>query len=333
MTSPLRLGTRASALATTQSQTVADALQRATGREVVLVEVTTFGDTSRAHLSEIGGTGVFAAALRQAVLDGEVDLAVHSLKDLPTAPVDGLVVAAVPRREDPRDVLVARDGLTLGTLPEGARLGTGSPRRQAQLLAVRPDLRVQPVRGNVDRRLAMVTDGTMDAVVLAHAGLLRIGRVGVVTDVLAPDQVLPAPGQGALAVECRSDDRPLVEALALLDHTPSRSAVTAERALLAALEAGCTAPVGALASVVDDELRLSGVAAATDGSVVLRGTLAGPVTDAATLGRRLAEQLLADGAARLVERSSNPAAPAPLLAAPPTTTPPSPFEPSPERAS
>lgn len=342
---PLRLGTRGSALATTQSTTVADALRSATGRDVELVEVTTFGDTSRAHLSEIGGTGVFAAALRQAVLDGHVDLAVHSLKDLPTAPVEGLVVAAVPRREDPHDVLVLRDASSLATLPQGARLGTGSPRRQAQLLALRPDLRVEPVRGNVDRRLAMVSDGALDGVVLAHAGLLRLGRAAVVTAVLAVDEVLPAPGQGALAVECRSDDADLVAAIALLDDAGSRSAVTAERALLAALEAGCTAPVGALARVSGQQLSLDAVAAATDGSVVLRRTLAGPVDDPVGLGRGLAALLLADGAAELVDQAGlvdqeghqQDATTSGPLARPPQTplspTPPSrPFQPSPERA-
>jgi hydroxymethylbilane synthase len=340
MTSPLRLGTRASALATTQSQTVADALQRATGREVRLVEVTTFGDTSRAHLSEIGGTGVFAAALRQAVLDGEVDFAVHSLKDLPTAPVDGLVVAALPEREDPRDVLVARDGLTLASLPTGARVGTGSPRRQAQLLAVRQDLRVEPVRGNVDRRIGMVGDGTLDAVVLAYAGLRRIGRDSAVTDVLQPEQVLPAPGQGALAVECRSDDTELVAALALLDHAATRWAVTAERSLLAALEAGCTAPVGALALVRGDRLSLEAVAAATDGSLVLRRTLAGAADDPVGLGAALAAQLLGDGAATFVDArgAARPDATTARPADPPTSTPALstsslPLPASPERAS
>jgi hydroxymethylbilane synthase len=321
--SVLRLGTRASALATTQSRWVAAALRRATGRDVELVEVTTFGDTSRAHLSEIGGTGVFAAALRQAVADGDVDLAVHSLKDLPTAPVEGLVVAAVPTREDPRDVLVARDGLTLHTLPHGARIGTGSPRRQAQLLAARPDLDVRPVRGNVDRRLAMVTDGSLDAVVLAHAGLLRLGRGDVVTSVLDPDVVLPAPGQGALAVECRSDDRDLRASIALIDDADARSAVAAERALLAALEAGCTAPVGALATVTGSRLSLRGVAAATDGSVVLRRALTGPLVDPSVLGRELADVLLADGAAQLVDRATPS----------PQTTSSRPSQPSPERAS
>jgi hydroxymethylbilane synthase len=345
--SVLRLGTRASALATTQSRWVAAAVQRATGRDVELVEVTTFGDTSRAHLSEIGGTGVFAAALRQAVADGEVDFAVHSLKDLPTAAVEGLVVAAVPAREDPRDVLVAREGLTLKGLPRGARIGTGSPRRQAQLLAARPDLLVRPVRGNVDRRLAMVTDGSLDAVVLAYAGLRRLGRGDVVTDVLDPDVVLPAPGQGALAVECRSDDHALVASLALIDDADSRSAVAAERALLAALEAGCTAPVGALAAVSGSSVSLRAVAAATDGSVVLRRGLTGPVDDPSALGRELADLLLVDGAARLVDRAepssqitpSLPAQPHPSRPTQPTSSRPTqptssrPTQPSPERAS
>jgi hydroxymethylbilane synthase len=332
MTATLRLGTRASDLAMTQSRSVADALQRATGRQVELVEVTTFGDTSRAHLSEIGGTGVFAAALRQAVLDGEVDLAVHSLKDLPTAPVEGLVVAAVPQREDPHDVLVARDGLTLDTLPAGARLGTGSPRRQAQLLAARPDLVVEPVRGNVDRRLGFVTGGTLDAVVLAHAGLRRLGRADVVTCVLSPDQVLPAPGQGALAVECRSDDDTLVRAIGLLDDPAARTAVTAERALLAALEAGCTAPVGALAAVTAAGLSLQAVAAATDGSLVLRRTAVGPADDPRGLGHALAARLLAEGAADLVAEARPAARPS---AGQPATPDPSsrPVQPSPERAS
>ncbi len=305
----LRLGTRRSALATTQSQTVADALTAATGRAVELVEVTTLGDTSSEHLTQIGGTGVFVTALRAALLDGSIDLAVHSLKDLPTADEPGLVLAAVPQREDPRDALVARDGLTLGELPGGARIGTGSPRRAAQLLALGLGHEPEPVRGNVDTRVAMVTDGKLDAVVLARAGLLRLGREHLVTEVLDPLQVLPAPGQGALAVECRGADHQLVELLQVLEHADSRAAVTAERALLAALEAGCTAPVGALAEVVEGadgglEISLRAVVAAPDGSVVLRQSLVGPADDPAGLGRRLAALLLEDGAAALVDRST-----------------------------
>lgn len=306
MTGPaLRLGTRRSVLATTQSQVVADALTAATGRDVELVEVTTLGDISPEHLTAIGGTGVFVTALRQALIEGSIDLAVHSLKDLPTAEEPGLVIAAVPAREDPRDVLVARDGLTLGGLPDGARVGTGAPRRAAQLRALGLGLAPEPVRGNVDTRLAMVADGRIDAVVLARAGLLRLGRAAEATEVIDPLQVLPAPGQGALAVECRSADHQLVDLLSLLDDADARAAVTAERALLAALEAGCSAPVGALAEVVEDadgglEISLRAVVVSPDGAVVLRQSLVGPADDPAGLGRRLAHLLLEDGAADLV---------------------------------
>jgi hydroxymethylbilane synthase len=328
-TTALRLGTRRSALAMTQSRSVAEAITAATGREVELVEVTTLGDTSRAALTSIGGTGVFAAALRHALLAGEVDLAVHSLKDLPTAPEPGLVIAAVPRREDPRDSLVARDGLTLGELPAGSRLGTGAPRRAAQLLALDLGLDVVPVRGNVDTRLSLVHDGRLDGVLLAHAGLRRLGRGDEATEVLDPLQVLPAPGQGALAVECRDDDPDLVAALAAVDDPDTRAAVTAERALLAALEAGCTAPVGALAEVVESlgadgepllELSLRGVVAAPDGSRVLRQSLSGPLDAPADLGRRLAAVLLEDGAAELVAEGPVPVRPETREPVPPDET-------------
>ncbi|WP_298890919.1 hydroxymethylbilane synthase [uncultured Serinicoccus sp.] len=246
-TPPLRLGTRRSALATSQSGWVADRL-RAAGREIELVLVTTEGDTSRRSLTEIGGTGVFASALRGALLDGRIDLAVHSLKDLPTAAADGLVVAAVPEREDPHDVLVARDGLALRDLPAGAVVGTGSPRRAAQLGLLRPDLEIRDIRGNVDSRIRMVRDQVLDAVVLARAGLARLGRLDEATEVLDTEDMVPAAGQGALAVECRADDTGLAAELAeILDHPATRAQVSAERAALAALEAGCTAPVGALA--------------------------------------------------------------------------------------
>jgi hydroxymethylbilane synthase len=297
----LRLGTRRSALALTQAGLVAGALTDATGRAVELVEVTTRGDSSREHLTSIGGTGVFVSALRDALLAGEVDLAVHSLKDLPTAPAEGLVLAAVPPREDPRDVLCARDGLTLGELGHGAVVGTGSPRREAQLHALGLGLRVVPVRGNVDTRLRLVTTGAVDAVVLARAGLARLGRLAAVTEVLDPLLVLPAPGQGALAVESRADLAPL---LAVLDDAPSRAAVTAERSLLAALEAGCTAPVGACAEAAegDDglELYLRAVVASPDGSVCIRKSATGPLVRAGELGRELAAEFLADGAVAVV---------------------------------
>lgn len=304
---PLRLGTRRSALATTQSTLVAELLSASSGREVELVEVVTHGDLSSAPLSTIGGTGVFASALRAALLAGEVDLAVHSLKDLPTAPAPGLVLAAVPRREDPRDALVARDGATLETLPRGARVGTGSPRRAAQLRAARPDLDVVDVRGNVGTRLALVDHGALDAVVLARAGLLRLGLEDRVTQVLEPSVVLPAPGQGALAVECRADDAVTAAACSVLDHALSRAEVTAERALLAALEAGCTSPVGALALADDGGcVRLSAVVCSPDGTrAVARSATSAPTglgagLTAAALGCDLARALLDDGAAALV---------------------------------
>ncbi|MCX4731385.1 hydroxymethylbilane synthase [Streptomyces sp. NPDC051658] len=310
---PLRLGTRRSKLAMAQSGLVADAVSEVTGRAVELVEITTYGDTSREHLAQIGGTGVFVAALRDALLRGEVDFAVHSLKDLPTAQPEGLVLAAVPVREDPRDVLVARDGLTFEQLPSGARIGTGSPRRMAQLNAYARnhglDIETVAIRGNVDTRIGFVRSGELDAVVLAAAGLSRLGRTGEVTDFLSVDTVLPAPGQGALAIECAASSADLAAALAELDDPYTRAAVTAERALLAALEAGCSAPVGALADLLVDgqavnELRLRGVVGSTDGSSLVQLSTTGPVPtsqdDAAALGRELAAEMLAKGAAGLM---------------------------------
>ncbi|MFJ9680812.1 hydroxymethylbilane synthase [Streptomyces sp. NPDC101194] len=312
-TEPLRLGTRRSKLAMAQSGLVADAVSEVTGRAVELVEVTTYGDISREHLAQIGGTGVFVAALREALLRGDVDFAVHSLKDLPTAQPEGLVLAAVPVREDPRDVLVARDGLTFEQLPSGARVGTGSPRRMAQLNAYARshglDIETVPIRGNVDTRIGFVRSGELDAVVLAAAGLSRLGRTGEVTDFLPVDTVLPAPGQGALAIECAATSADLAAALAELDDPYTRAAVTAERALLAALEAGCSAPVGALADLLVDgqavnELRLRGVVGSTDGSSLVQMSTTGPVPtshdDAAALGRELAAEMLAKGAAGLM---------------------------------
>lgn len=308
----LRLGTRRSALATTQSTWVADRL-RALGHDVELVEVTTEGDLDRTTpLAQLGGTGVFVSALRTALVEGRVDLAVHSLKDLPTAVDPAVTVAAVPVREDPRDALVARDGLTLGELPAGSRVGTGSPRRRAQLAALGLGLEVADLRGNVDTRLAHVTDGRLDAVVLAAAGLRRLGRADEVTELLDPIQMLPAPGQGALAVEVRADDAATAAAVAALDDADARACTTAERALLAELEAGCSAPVGALAEVVEGmdgpELSLRAVVATPDGSADLRRSVVGEVTDPADLGRRLARLLLEDGAADLMADAHDPPA-------------------------
>jgi hydroxymethylbilane synthase len=308
VTTTLRLGTRASELATTQSQTVADAITAATGASVELVPISTEGDRSTAAIQQLGGTGVFVAALREALLAGEVDLAVHSYKDLPTAPAPGLILAAVPVREDARDVLVARDGLTLGELPPGATIGTGAPRRVAQLRALGLGHEIVPIRGNVDTRLGRVAGssgrGDLDAVVLARAGLSRLGRLAVVTETLDPLQVLPAPAQGALAVECRTSDARTRELLGRLEHTTTRACVVAERSLLATLEAGCSAPVGAYAEVAEGEtgpeLFLRGSVTALDGSDSVRGSTSGPLADAVALGRALAADLLDRGAADLM---------------------------------
>lgn len=258
---PLRLGTRASALATSQSDWVADRL-RALGHQVDLVLVQTYGDRSSAPLAQIGGTGVFVSALREALQEGEIDFAVHSLKDLPVGEEVGLVVAAVPEREDPRDVLISRDGTSLSDLPAGAVIGTGSPRRAVQLAAAAPQVRITGIRGNVGSRIDKVATGEVDAVVLAAAGLRRLGRFGEASQVLDTTVMLPAPGQGALAVECRSDDRAMTSILGALDHPQTRAAVAAERALLGGLEAGCSAPVGALATYDRGDLVLDAVAGA-----------------------------------------------------------------------
>ncbi len=307
--SALRLGTRRSLLARTQSQWVADQL-RAGGHTVDLVDVVTAGDVSGAPLTAIGGTGVFVSALRDALLHGDVDLAVHSLKDLPTAPAPGIALAALPVREDPRDALIARDGLTLAELPAGARVGTGSPRRAAQLAALGLGLTVLGVRGNIDTRMGRVRTGDLDAVVLARSGLLRIGRADEITEILDPLQMLPAPGQGALAVECRADDPATTAALAALDDEATRACVLAERQVLADLEAGCAAPVGALAEWAEGEdgpeLFLRAVVAAPDGSFDLRRSLTGPVADPAGLGTRLARLLLDDGAGDLIAAPAVP---------------------------
>jgi hydroxymethylbilane synthase len=303
-TATLRLGTRGSALARTQSQAVADAITAATGTPVELVHIVTEGDRSSAAIAQLGGTGVFVAAIRRALLDGSVDLAVHSYKDLPTAPEPGLIIAAVPGRQDPRDALVARDGLTLGELPAGSTVGTGAPRRVAQLRALGLGLDVVPIRGNVDTRLGRVSSGDLDAVVLARAGLARLGRLEEITETLDPLQVLPAPAQGALAVECRTSDARTRELLGRLEDPLVRACVVAERATLAALEAGCSAPVAAYAEVAEGEsgpeLFLRASVTAIDGSDAVRGSVAGPLPEAAALGRALATELLDRGAAELM---------------------------------
>ncbi|MEV4728812.1 hydroxymethylbilane synthase [Saccharopolyspora sp. NPDC049426] len=306
MNKTLRIGTRGSALAMAQSTWVAEQLEAA-GYPTQLVSVTTPGDQSMAPIAEIG-VGVFTSAVREALVNDEVDVAIHSCKDLPTEPDPRLSLAAVPVREDPRDALVARDGLTLGELPPGSVVGTGSPRRASQLRAAGLGLEVRGIRGNVETRMRKVTDGELDAVVLARAGLARVGRLSVITETLDPLQMLPAPAQGALAVECRVDDVDTEHLLqSVLDDEASRAAVAAERAVLARLEAGCHAPVGALAEVVEDldddgrvalRLSLRGVVA-TDDDVLVRASATGETTAAEQLGLELADELLEARAALL----------------------------------
>jgi hydroxymethylbilane synthase len=287
-------------MAVAQSGDVARLITEHTGRAVELVGVTTLGDVSREHLTQIGGTGVFVSALRESLLGGEVDFVVHSLKDLPTGTAPGITLAAVPARDDPRDALVARDGAKLADLPVGARVGTGSPRRAAQLRLLRRDVSCVPIRGNADTRLAKVRDGEFDAVVLAYAGLGRIGRTDAVSEIFEAEEMVPAPGQGALAVECRTEDTELAELLATIDHPATRAAVTAERSLLAALEAGCSAPVGAYAVLhqAADRLVLRGVVLGETEVVRERGEA--DSADAVRLGRELAARMLALGAADLM---------------------------------
>jgi hydroxymethylbilane synthase len=303
----IRIGTRGSLLAKTQAGAIRDALV-ANGHPAELVIITTEGDRSSEPIATIG-VGVFTAALRDAIRDRIVDMAVHSYKDLPTADDPRFVIAAVPRREDPRDALVARDGLVLGELPTGSVIGTSSPRRAAQLRALGLGLEIRPLRGNLDTRLNRVSNGDLDGIVVARAGLARIGRLGDVTETLEPVQMLPAPAQGALAVECRADDTELVALLAELDDADTRAAVTAERVLLARLEAGCSAPVGAIAEVVEsidedgrvfDELSLRACVATLDGSDVIRASGIGTPGRARELGLSVAAELFELGARELM---------------------------------
>lgn len=309
----LRLGTRGSALALAQSGRVADAVRAATGREVELIEVVTAGDRSSAPVSRLG-VGVFVSALRDALTAREIDFAVHSYKDLPTARPAGLHIAAVPEREDPRDALIARGGRTLAELPAGATVGTGALRRIAQLHALGLQLTVTPIRGNVDTRVARVLgpDADLDAVVLARAGLARLGRTAEITETLDPMLMLPAPAQGALAVECRADDTDVIELLAALDHAPTRAAITAERALLATLEAGCSAPVAAFAELAEgddgDEIYLRGAVISPDGSHDLRLSRTGTPAEAVEIGKALAAELLDLGADSILGTPTHPGA-------------------------
>ena len=304
---PLRLGTRGSPLALAQAGWIARQLLEQCGQPAVLVTATTPGDESTAPIERLGTTGVFTTTLREALLHGAVDLVVHSGKDLPTSPVPGLRVAAFPAREDPRDALVWPDGASLEALPPGARIGTGSPRRAVLLRAIGPHLEIVPMRGNVDTRLRKLADGKVDALVLSMAGLSRLGLLNAAVTPLDPSLFMPAPAQGVLAVECRTDDARTAAQLRALDHAPTRVAAITERGFLAALGAGCSTPVGALAEVpavtgADAAVRLSGLIAASDGSSVVRAQMTSAV-DGEELGRRLAQMLLEHGGAAMLGRT------------------------------
>ncbi|WP_084039624.1 hydroxymethylbilane synthase [Demequina sp. NBRC 110053] len=303
----IRLGTRGSALARTQSGMVADQITAAAaahgvGLEVELVEITTHGDLSRGSLVGLSEVGVFVASLRESLLRGECDLAVHSLKDMPTQAHPDLEVAAITERADVRDALCTM-GPPLRELPEGARIGTGSPRRAAQVLALRRDLVIEPLRGNVDTRLGKV--GTeLDGVVLAAAGLQRLGRLDEATELLDPSDMLPAPGQGALAIEIvPGADAAWADHVRALDHADTRAAVTAERALLGVLDAGCSAPVGAYGSVDRGTLSLRARVIDATGRLALNEHSTGPASEPASLGRSTGWTLMSRGAGRLMGRT------------------------------
>ncbi len=302
MTPPLRIGTRGSPLALWQANHVAALLRpRAAPRAVELVEIQTAGDRIQdVALSRIGGDGVFTKEIQRALLADAVDVAVHSLKDLPTLPVEGLTLAAVPLRGPAGDVFVSRRHRRFDDLPPGATVATSSLRRRAQALHRRPDLRLVDVRGNVETRLRKLEAQGLDAIILAQAGLERLGLGAAVTEVLDPVWMLPAVGQGALGLECRAEDRDTLALLQPLNHGPTRQAVLAERSLLRALGGGCLLPIGAVTAVAGETLSLRGAVVQGDGTRRLEGQVSGAAADAEAVGRRLAEELLARGARELL---------------------------------
>ncbi len=296
----LRIGTRASQLALWQANWVADRL-RELGATVDLVEITTSGDRDqRDPIVEMNQQGVFTKEIQAAVLNDAADVAVHSLKDLPTETVLGLVLAAVPPREDCFDVLVSNIVKSLAELPNGARVGTGSLRRQAQLRHLRSDLQITGIRGNVDTRLRKLAQGEYDAIVLAAAGLKRLNLTEHIVEKLAPPRMLPAPGQGALGLECHRDAHEILKFVSQLEHAETRAAVEAERAMLALLHAGCSAPVGAWGRMEHGSLKLDGLVASLDGQQVLRASASSPVSDALQLGQQVASELLDHGAQQII---------------------------------
>jgi hydroxymethylbilane synthase len=300
--SPFRIGTRGSALARWQANHVAALLQPLLApRPMELVEVRTTGDQApERSLAVIGGQGVFTREIQQALVEGRVDLAAHSLKDLPTQPVEGLVLAAVPQRAAPNDVLISRRHRCFAALPEGARVATGSSRRRAQLLHRRPDLRLVDLRGNVDTRLRKLEEQDLDAIILAQAGLERLGLANQITEVLDVSWMLPAVGQGALGLECRANDAATQTAVHGVNHEPSWWAVLAERAFLRGLGGGCLLPIAALGTVDGESLRLRGAVLGPDGRRRLAAERSGPVVQAEAIGQELADELLRQGARALL---------------------------------
>jgi hydroxymethylbilane synthase len=298
----LRIGTRGSRLALWQANHVADLLRPlAAPRPVELIEIQTAGDQVRDQpLAQIGGEGVFTKEIQRALLAGVVDVAVHSLKDLPTLPVEGLTLAAVPPRGPTGDVFVSLKHRCLDDLPANAVVATSSLRRRAQLLHRRPDLRVVDIRGNVETRLRKLATEGLDATILAQAGLERLGLGGAITEILDPAWMLPAVGQGALGLECRTGDQATLALVERLNDAPARQAVTAERALLRALGGGCQMPLGASAVVRDGRLKLRAAVLPPDGSRRIDGEVTGPAADAPLLGQQLAKELLAKGAQELI---------------------------------
>ncbi len=296
----IRIGTRGSKLALWQAEWVAGNLT-SRGHEVELVIISTRGDVSAQPLSQVGGQGLFTKEIQRELLSKRVDVAVHSLKDLPTVAVDGLCMPAVPERETTADCLISRDSLPFTKLPAGARIGTGSSRRGAQLLAWRNDLQIHDIRGNVDSRLRKLEEGQYDAIVLAAAGLTRLKLLSVVSETLPQDKILPAIGQGALGLECRAEDADTIAALSQLNDPATFAEVAAERALLRSLLAGCLAPVAALGkSNPQGELKLQARVLSLDGQHIIEGETTGPLEQAEALGAQLAEELRARGAQELI---------------------------------
>ena len=296
--SPIRIGSRGSTLALAQTRLVADALAAARhGLTCEIVRITTTGDRLRDKpLPEIGGKGLFTKEIEDALLRGDIHLAVHSLKDLPTQLPEGLAIAAIPQRAPANDALISADAHTLDELPPGAQIGTSSPRRAAQLLAARPDLHPVPIRGNLDTRLRKLREGSYDGIVLALAGLTRLGMADQASQIIPFDVVLPAPGQGALAIETRAGDPAIAELVGLIDHPASAVATVAERAVLEAIGGGCSLPLGAYAELDGDALRLCAILLSLDGARACRAERTGPATHPAALARAVVADLRAAGA-------------------------------------